>query len=268
MTAIILAAGCGRRLGPLTARLPKCLIPVGGQAILSHMLARIQGAGLGDVVIVTGFEAERVRHHVASRARPGLRVRLVHNDRFGETNNLYSLWLALKQTTGPVTILNGDDLFNVNILCALLQHPSEAASAVDFTWPLPPDAMKVRLDGRRITALGKDLPLAEAAGNAIGLYRFDRRAAGLLRGEIARWVAEGRLQTFYVAAISALAPRLGLDAVSTTGFTWGEVDDPRDLALAHAKIAQIQAEEARIAAPGVVRTAGGDRSRATCTAAA
>lgn len=243
MTAIILAAGCGRRLGPLTAHLPKCLLPVGGRSILSQMLARVQRAGVRHAVIVTGFEAEKVRRHVGSLPLPHLQVRFLDNDRFAETNNLYSLHLALTHTAGGVTILNGDDLFNVEILRALLRDRSEAAAAVDFTRPLAPDAMKVMLDGPMVTALGKDLPPAAAAGNAIGLYRFRPRAAARLRDEVGRWVADGRVQAYYVAAINALASRLRLNAVSTAGLTWCEVDDARDLMLAHTKVMQLVNEE-------------------------
>ena len=267
MTAIILAAGCGRRLGPLTAHLPKCLLPIGRQTILDHMLDRIARAGIRDVVIVTGFEAERVRRHVEARAWPGLRVKLLFNERFADTNNLYSLSLALSQTTGAVTILNGDDLFNVNILRALLGDRSEAAAAVDFSWPLPGDAMRVQVEAQTVTALGKRLSEDTAAGNAIGLYRFDTEAATLVRTEVSRWVAEGHLQAFYVAAIDALAPRLAIAAVPTSGMTWGEVDDARDLAAAHSKVAQIHYEEVRQAA-GALRHRRGRVGRTRVVAAA
>lgn len=245
MIAIILAAGSGRRLGPLTAQLPKCLLQLGGRTILDRMLERVRRAGIPEAVIVTGFGAGQVRRHVASLGLARPRVHLVDNPRFAETNNLYSLHLALARTTGPVTILNGDDLFNVNILRALLRGRSEAAAAVDFTRPLAADAMRVMLEGGTITALGKDLPAGAAAGNAIGLYRFGRGTADLLRREIARWVADGRVQAFYVAAISALASRVPLAAVSTAGLTWCEIDDTHDLAMAHTKAAQILSEEYR-----------------------
>lgn len=116
MTAIILAAGSGRRLGPVTARLPKCLVPVGGTPILTQTLDRMDRAGLDDVVIVVGFEAEQIREHVARRRFGHLRVRLIENERYAETNNLYSLSLALDRTRGAVTIVNADDLFNGAIL--------------------------------------------------------------------------------------------------------------------------------------------------------
>lgn len=256
MTAIILAAGSGRRLGPVTTRLPKCLVPVGGTPILGQMLDRIERAGLRDVVIVVGFEATRVREFVARR-RPGrLRVRLVENTRFAETNNLYSLSLALGQTRGEVTIVNGDDLFNGAILAALLRDPSPAAAVIDISRPLPADAMKVTLDGCRITSLGKTIPAHMAAANAIGLYRFAGGTEEILRAEIRKWVAAGRLDAFYVAAINAIAARIMLGAVSTAGLTWCEVDDAADLVAAQRKVAQMRVEEARWRDAGLVAHTG------------
>ncbi|MBI4469384.1 MAG: phosphocholine cytidylyltransferase family protein [Acidobacteria bacterium] len=243
MKAIILAAGQGRRLRPLTDRLPKCLISIGGKPILTHMLERIQRSGLIDVVVVAGFQADRIRQHVNQLPLSGLRVRFVINERFAETNNLYSLWLALQQVSGPVTILNGDDFFNGKILDMLQCDTADASAAVDCSRPLPSDAMRVILDGSRLTSLGKTIPDGLAAGNAIGLYRFSGRAIALLRSEIERWIQRGRINEFHVAAINALAPYVPIRAISTDGLTWGEVDDYRDLAAAPAKLAQILAEE-------------------------
>lgn len=243
MTTIILAAGQGSRLRPITDHLPKCLVPVDGTPILTHTLERLQRAGHTDVLIVTGFEAGRIRRHVKRLSLDGMRVRLLDNPRFAETNNLYSLALALDHVDRAMTVINGDDLFNVHILAALQASCAPAAAAVDFSSPLPGDAMKTAVDGRRVTALGKDMPSARAAGNAIGLYRFSAGAVPLLREEVTRWVEDGRVGAFYVAAISALAKRVPIEAVSTGGLTWCEVDDARDLAAAPGKLKQILDEE-------------------------
>jgi choline kinase len=179
MKAIILAAGQGQRLKPLTNHLPKCLIPIGGATVLEHMLRRIEQCGLQNVILVTGFEADSIRHYVTHRGHGDLRVKFVVNERFAETNNLYSLWLALRDNTGPVTIFNADDYFNVYILEALKNTSADSAAVVDFTRPLPSDAMKTRVDGSRVTFLGKTLPEQFASGNAIGMYRFSARTANL-----------------------------------------------------------------------------------------
>lgn len=243
MKVIILAAGQGQRLRPLTEHLPKCLIPVGGAPILKHMLDRVESCGLADVVLVTGFEADLIRRYVSHLPLRGVHVEFVVNERFAETNNLYSLWLALQENREPVTILNADDYFNVHILESLQKSAAVTAAVVDFTHPLPSDAMKTRVDGSRVTFLGKTLPEQFASGNAIGMYRFSGRTATLLRDEIGQWVRGGRWKDFYVAAINALAARLPIHAVSTEGLTWGEIDDHNDLAAAPSKFARILAEE-------------------------
>jgi choline kinase len=246
MRAIILAAGQGQRLRPLTDHFPKCLIPIGGAPVLEHMLCRIERCGLKDAVLVTGFEADCIRHSVNRFGLRDLRVEFLVNERFAETNNLYSLWLALRDNTGPVTILNADDYFNVHILEALENTSADTAAVVDFARPLPSDAMKARVDGSRVTFLGKTLPEQFASGNAIGMYRFSTRTANLLRDEIGCWIREGRVKDFYVAAISELASRIPIHAVSTEGLTWGEIDDHDDLAAAPSKFARILAEEQRV----------------------
>jgi L-glutamine-phosphate cytidylyltransferase len=243
MKAIILAAGQGQRLRPLTDHFPKCLIPIAGAPVLEHMLHRIQRCGLQEVVLVTGFEGDRIRRQVVQMGLRDLRIEFVVNKQFAETNNLYSLWLALRDNVGPVMIFNADDYFNVHILEALKNTPADAAAVIDFTRPLPLDAMKTRVDGSRVTFLGKTLPEHFASGNAIGMYRFSARAAELLRGEISAWVSGGRTKDFYVSAISELASRVAIHAVSTEGLTWGEIDDHEDLAAAPSKFARIVAEE-------------------------
>jgi choline kinase len=243
MKAIILAAGQGQRLRPLTDHLPKCLIPIGGASVLEHMVQRIEWCGMKDVILVTGFEADSIRNYVNHRGTGDLRVRFVVNERFADTNNLYSLWLALRDNIGSVTIFNADDYFNEHILEALKNISADSAAVVDFTIPLPSDAMRTRVDGSRVTFLGKTLSEKFASGNAIGMYRFSARTANMLRNEIGRLVSNGRVNDFYVTAISELASLVPIHAVSTNGLTWGEIDDRADLAAAPSQFARILAEE-------------------------
>ncbi|MEW6320503.1 MAG: phosphocholine cytidylyltransferase family protein [Acidobacteriota bacterium] len=244
MTAIILAAGRGSRLGAVTAALPKCLLPIGGRVLLDLTLDRVARAGLDRVLVVTGFEARRVERHLR-RTRPHrLHVELVHNADHDRTNNLHSLALALARVSGPFTVINGDDFFNVRILERLLDAPGAAAAAVDLTWPPAPDAMRTTIRDGAVVRLGKALPIAETTGNAIGVYRFSGSIAEALRDELSRRVAAGRVDDFYVAAIDAIATDGSIAAVSTASLTWGEIDDAADLAAAPSKLARIEAEEA------------------------
>ncbi|MGH3042771.1 MAG: sugar phosphate nucleotidyltransferase, partial [Gaiellaceae bacterium] len=95
MKGLVLAAGPGRRLHPLTDALPKTLLSLrDGRTILDLALANLRAVGLEEVVVVTGFAAERVEERAAAlEQRHGVRLELVFNELAEEWNNAYSLWL-------------------------------------------------------------------------------------------------------------------------------------------------------------------------------
>ncbi|MGH3007309.1 MAG: sugar phosphate nucleotidyltransferase, partial [Gaiellaceae bacterium] len=110
MRGLVLAAGPGRRLHPLTAALPKTLLPLtDGRTILDLALSNLRSVGLEDVVLVTGFAAERVEERAPElERRYGVRLELVFNDRAEEWNNAYSLWLARDALREGALLVNGD----------------------------------------------------------------------------------------------------------------------------------------------------------------
>src|SRR5215204_3405917 len=93
---MVLAAGAGRRLHPLTDDLPKTLLPVDGdRTILDVGIANLAHVGLEKVVVVTGVAARHVEERREELAeRHGVAVELVFNDKAEEWNNAYSLWIA------------------------------------------------------------------------------------------------------------------------------------------------------------------------------
>ncbi|HEX2084633.1 MAG TPA: sugar phosphate nucleotidyltransferase, partial [Solirubrobacteraceae bacterium] len=107
---MVLAAGAGRRLEPLTADLPKTLLPVDGErTILDIALANLRAAGMEEVVVVTGFAAHRIEERRADlEAAHDVRLELVFNDKALECNNAYSLWVARDHFDQGVVLCNGD----------------------------------------------------------------------------------------------------------------------------------------------------------------
>ena len=120
MRAIILAAGVGSRLQALSGGKPKCLVEIGGRPLILHQLEALADHGIGPVLIVAGYKADEVRSVVGDRAE------FVVNDRYQETNSLYSLWLAREHVDGPFILLNCDLFFSPEILERLLDAPSNA----------------------------------------------------------------------------------------------------------------------------------------------
>ena len=107
---MVLVAGLGRRLGRASRDLPKPLTEVGGEPILARTLRTLAGAGVREVVLVTGHLAGMVRDRIGS-GPAGVEVRYVHNPRYAETNNLYSLWCAREWLDRDVLLAEGDVAF-------------------------------------------------------------------------------------------------------------------------------------------------------------
>src|SRR5581483_9552464 len=107
---LVLAAGAGRRLHPLTSDLPKTLLPVDGdRTILDIALENLCSAGVEDAVIVTGVAGHRVKNRKSELERThGVRLELLVNDRAEEWNNAYSLWLAREVMRDGALLVNGD----------------------------------------------------------------------------------------------------------------------------------------------------------------
>ena len=230
-TAILLAAGRGRRLGSLTQGRPKCLLRVGTRTLLEHQLSALQGAGIERVVAVLGYAAPAVEE--ALGGRPVIRVQ---NPRHRETNSLYSLWLARDYAGEGFVLLNADVLFDPEILGRLLASPHPDALAVERRPSFDPEDMKVELEGERVRALSKTLPAERAQAENLGVLKFSpagSRALFACMEELLRQGAEGEMCPY---AFDALAPRHPLYAVPVDGSPWIEIDFVDDLLRAREQV--------------------------------
>jgi choline kinase len=236
VTGLVLAAGPGRRLHPLTAALPKTLLPLAnGRTILDLALANLRRVGLEKVVVVTGFAAERVEERVPDlERRHGVEVDLVFNERAEEWNNAYSLWLARETFRGGALLVNGDTVHPVAVEQSLLAaRGPDVLLAVDEGKPLGREEMKVVLarDGS-LERIGKEVDPADAAGEYVGVALIEPSAAGPLAEALeTTWRRDPSL--YYEDGFQELAERGGSVRVAPVGAVdWVEVDDHGDLARA------------------------------------
>jgi choline kinase len=233
---VVLAAGPGRRLHPLTEALPKTLLPLSDECtILDVALANLSSVGLEEIVVVTGFAAERVEErHADLERRYGVRLELAYNDRAEEWNNAYSLWLAREAFRGGALLVNGDTVHPVSVEESLLDaRGPDVLLAIDDEKQLGEEEMKVLLDGdngvRRISK-GIDPPSAE--GEYIGVALIEPSAAERLADALqATWRRDPTL--YYEDGFQELVERGGQIDVAPIGTVdWVEVDDHDDLARA------------------------------------
>jgi choline kinase len=231
--AIILSAGQGRRLLPLTAETPKCLIPFSGRPLVEWQVRSLAAAGVDDVVVVTGFEAGKVDHALEAISLPGVRLRATHNPFFELADNLASCWIARHEMRQPFLILNGDTLIEPKIAERVLEEPATAPITVtiDAKDEYDSDDMKVRTEGDRLIAIGKTLPNDLVTGESIGFLRFTAEGAEAFVGEIERLLrSEEGLKRWYLSAIDGIARYQNVVGVrSIQGLDWSELDFPADL---------------------------------------
>lgn len=129
MKAIILAAGIGRRMRPLTDDCHKTLLEVGGQTIIGRILEGLQANSVTEVCIVTGYRADEVEEYV-TREFTAFDFQFIRNERFASTNNIYSMALALEgiELDTDVLLIESDLLYEPSVITKLMksEHPNVA----------------------------------------------------------------------------------------------------------------------------------------------
>jgi len=228
---IILNAGQGKRLLPLTEETPKCLLDVGGKPMIAWQLQALSSFDVGRVTIVVGFGAEKVRSCIASIRPPSLEVTTVFNADFDKADNLVSCWAARDEMDKDFLLLNGDTLFRPEVLKRLLEsRPAAVTVTIDRKRAYDADDMKVQCDGALLQRIGKELPLTAADAEAIGILYCRGEGHRLFRQQLQQAVAKPDPSVrWYLSVVDRLAERGIVEVASVEGLEWIEIDDEADL---------------------------------------
>jgi L-glutamine-phosphate cytidylyltransferase len=226
MKGVILAAGKGSRLNGTAGDKPKCLVEAGGVTLIERQIQTLRGAGIDDVVVVVGCQADRVR------AACGPAVTYVENSRFAETNSLYSLWTARALLYQGFVVLNCDVLFHPALLDDLLATHHDAALLIAYREqgqpPYGDEEMKVRVRDGRVLEMSKTMDPEDADGENLGIVKFGPASAPRLIGILDQIVSSGGLREWAPKAFSTFAQDRPLHALGTRGYPWIEIDFPED----------------------------------------
>lgn len=235
MKAVILAAGCSRRLRPHTDFTPKCLLTVAGDPILQRAIQSLlaaQGAKLTELVMVTGYREKQI-HAAVHRWFPNLHVTFVSNPDYSSTNNAYSLLLASDAIAGhEFVLLDSDIVFDQGVVDAVWSSDITTCLALRPSTECGAEEVKVEQDARgRVRRIGKDVELPLSAGESIGIERFSAAASGLLFGHLERRVRdEGRVNEYYEASFQDMIEAgTAMHTVDVGGHFCMEIDTPEDL---------------------------------------
>lgn len=232
-SAILLVAGLGRRLSPLTRDCPKCLVDVAGKTLLERLLVQLAGAGIQRAILATGHLHGAVASHVANWDLD-LNTDLVRVDEYDNTNNAVSLLEALKPLSERRFLLcDGDILIRrQNFIRKVLDTPHDNVLSIRRGRELGAEEMKVAFapGGHKIRRLGKDLAVAVADGESLGIQKIGPTAFSKLVRRLRGLDEQERRELYYEDVFAELIddgiPFYGCECASDG---WTEIDTPEDL---------------------------------------
>jgi len=240
MKAIIVAAGLGSRLLPITDHKPKCLLDIGDMSIMQRALQILRDCGISDITVVRGYMGRLINYP---------NIKYYENTDYLNNNILKSLFYAEAEINSEFIFSYSDILYDRNVVQKLIGSPGDVSVVVDTDWlshyegrdqhPVA-EAELVTVEDSKVTRIGKDTVLpAEAYGEFIGLAKFSQRGAGILKetyDDVLEKTAGGRFQR--AASIDKAYLTDMLQELIDRGYLvrnvdieggWQEIDTPQDL---------------------------------------
>jgi choline kinase len=231
MKAIILAAGVGKRLWQITQHRPKCLIEIGGRTLLHRYLTSLRGLGIHRADIVVGYRQEMIREAVATNSC-GVRVNFLVNEQF-HRGSISSLWIARTALDDDALVMDADVLFHQDILRRLVESPNENALLMDETVKQTGEECMVVVEGGRVIALTKQMPVQyDYAGEGVGFLKVRQADTPRLVASLAAYVEREIWQMEYEDALVEFFRDVTVGHEKIGGLPWTEIDFVEDVTKA------------------------------------
>lgn len=234
MKAVILAAGRGSRLAPITNHRHKTLLEINSQKILERQIQNYARQGVQDIYVVTGYRSDEVAECISqlNSELTACSVHVIESEQWDETDNLYSLSLTSDYVRGePFVLSNGDVYADSGVFDELCAAPDKAIVPYDSS-DFNPEELKIRLDdGRPISILDKGK--RNGNGATIGMFAFNQEASEALFADIDAHIdISGEKTQWFEASLDRILSKTRFDAVDVKHYNWVEIDTREDLVSA------------------------------------
>jgi NDP-sugar pyrophosphorylase family protein len=232
-TALLLAAGTGSRLQPLTKNAPKCLTEVGGRPILERLVNNLRELKIDRLVVVIGHLGDHIRKFLDDTAGD-FQVEYIISPRYRTTNNIYSLWLAHAHIHEPFLLLESDLVFDTALLENML-YPDKIAISRIRPWM---NGTTVAVGpGKRVTAfhVGSGEENDASRYKTVNVYSLSAPTWNRVAARLDRYISDGRVGEYYEAVFAEMVAdgTLSFEAAFLDPDRWYEVDTLNDLAEAN-----------------------------------
>lgn len=241
--AMIMAAGLGIRMRPLTNTIPKCLIKVAGKPILVTVLEYLEKNGIGETIIIVGYMKDKIVNLGERFGR--MKLRYVENEIYDKTNNIYSLWLAKDYLNEGIILIEGDTLFEEKFLTELLETEEDCGVFL----PYSPEFVRANKNPTFVS-LDDDNFIAEMflkadqrkianfnyndkykSGN---IYKLSTNSINHFVDCLNEFISDNRVNSYYEEVLKMLIEekRIRLFGKIIHGLKWIAIDDFHDLKMA------------------------------------
>ena len=231
-TALLLAAGTGSRLLPLTKESPKCLTLVNDISILARLVENLRIQGFKKLVVVTGHLSAIIEDFLGTKCN-GMTIEYVHSPLYKTTNNIYSLWTVGEKMTEPFVLIESDLVFDSSLLDEMV-YPDRLAVASIKGWMN--GTTVIINDDKKVIEFNKDVsPLANKTKyKTVNIYSFSCESWNKIAQRLDKHITEGKVNGYYETVFSELVHEnaIALEAVSFDKKDWYEIDNSGDLAEA------------------------------------
>jgi choline kinase len=235
MKAIILAAGVGKRLWPVTQHHPKCLIQIGGRTLLARYLDALMSVGIKQAAIVVGYKQQMIRA-AAGSGLSGVAVRYLESEHY-QRGSITSLWRAREELDGDVLIMDADVLFHRMILKRLVDSAHPTALLMDESVKQTGEECMVVAQGGRVIALTKQMPARyDMTGEGVGFLKVCGADTGPLIHSVKAHIERGQLDMEYEDALLEFFADVTVGYERIGGLPWTEIDFEEDVAKAEREI--------------------------------
>lgn len=230
MKAIILAAGVGERLRPITDERPKCLVKVDGSTILERMLATLGDLGVRDIVVVVGYKDEMIRRIAGKRAR------FIQNDDY-RLGNIVSVYHARRELQSECLLMDADVIASPALYAKLIGSANANAFLMDRGSKDTGEEMKLGARRGRVVTIARRLEGDyDAVGEGVGFLKLDAKTGEALAALVAKKVEAGDTKIEYETALDVLLKSHTIGYEEVAGLPWTEIDFVEDIEKAEREI--------------------------------
>jgi len=230
MKAIILAAGIGSRLKPITDKIPKTLVKISNKSILAYQIESLLKNNIEKIIICVGYKSKLIINF-CKKNYPNANFKFILNKKYRNTNNMYSLYLVREFLNEDIFLMNGDVVFDQEIISSMMKEKNSLI-AVD-TGKYLKESMKIKVGNDRfVSDISKIITEKESYGCSIDVYKFTKDDLEVIKRELSRIIEKEKEKNLWTEILLQRlfnSKEIKAKPLDIKNNKWWEIDDFSDL---------------------------------------